>query len=166
MVVDCLKQALGVLLQNTLSNSHMKTIYVGIHWESFLALAVSLEHFSQVNSNPKAAVLGEALDAATEKFLDEKKSPSRRVNELDNRGSHFYLTMYWAQALATQTKNAELKAEFTTIAASLSENEETIVNELISIQGHPIETDGYYLPNSDKTDTAMRPSATLNKIIG
>ena len=140
-----------------------------LRWDSlgeFLALAVSLEHFSQVNSNPKAAVLGEALDAATEKFLDEKKSPSRRVNELDNRGSHFYLTMYWAQALATQTKNAELKAEFTTIAASLSENEETIVNELISIQGHPIETDGYYLPNSDKTDTAMRPSATLNKIIG
>jgi isocitrate dehydrogenase len=140
-----------------------------LRWDSlgeFLALAVSLEHFSQVNSNPKAAVLGEALDAATEKFLDEKKSPSRRVNELDNRGSHFYLTMYWAQAVATQTKNAELKAEFTTIAASLSENEETIVNELISIQGHPIETDGYYLPNSDKTDTAMRPSATLNKIIG
>jgi len=140
-----------------------------LRWDSlgeFLALAVSLEHFSQVNSNPKAAVLGEALDAATEKFLDEKKSPSRRVNELDNRGSHFYLTMYWAQALAAQTKDAELKAEFTAIAALLSENEDTIVNELISIQGHPIETDGYYLPNSDKTDTAMRPSATLNKIIG
>ena len=140
-----------------------------LRWDSlgeFLALAVSLEHFSQVNSNPKAAVLGEALDAATEKFLDEKKSPSRRVNELDNRGSHFYLTMYWAEALAAQKKDAELKAEFTDIAKSLSENEDTIVNELISIQGHPIETDGYYLPNSDKTDTAMRPSATLNKIIG
>ena len=140
-----------------------------LRWDSlgeFLALAVSLEHFSQVNSNPKAAVLGEALDAATEKFLDEKKSPSRRVNELDNRGSHFYLTMYWAQALAAQTKDAELKAEFTAIAALLSENEDTIVNELISIQGHPIETDGYYLPNSDKTDKAMRPSATLNQIIG
>ena len=140
-----------------------------LRWDSlgeFLALAVSLEHFSQVNSNPKAAVLGEALDAATEKFLDEKKSPSRRVNELDNRGSHFYLTMYWAQALAAQTKDAELKVEFTNIAKSLSENEDTIVNELISIQGHPVETDGYYLPNSEKTDTAMRPSATLNKIIG
>ncbi|MDB9954192.1 NADP-dependent isocitrate dehydrogenase [Flavobacteriaceae bacterium] len=140
-----------------------------LRWDSlgeFLALAVSLEHFSQVNSNPKAAVLGEALDAATERFLDEKKSPSRRVNELDNRGSHFYLTMYWAQALAAQTKDAELKAEFTDIAKSLSENEATIVNELISIQGHPIETDGYYLPNSDKTDKAMRPSATLNQIIG
>ena len=140
-----------------------------LRWDSlgeFLALAVSLEHFSQVNSNPKAAVLGEALDAATEKFLDEKKSPSRRVNELDNRGSHFYLSLYWAQALAAQTKDTELKAEFTTIASSLSENEETIVNELISIQGNAVETDGYFLPNSDKTDTAMRPSATLNQIIG
>ena len=140
-----------------------------LRWDSlgeFLALAVSLEHFSQVNSNPKAAILGEALDAATEKFLDEKKSPSRRVNELDNRGSHFYLTLYWAEALAAQTKDSELKAEFTSIASSLLENEKTIVNELISIQGHAIETDGYYLPNSEKTDTAMRPSATLNQIIG
>ena len=140
-----------------------------LRWDSlgeFLALAVSLEHFSQVNSNPKAAVLGEALDAATEKFLDEKKSPSRRVNELDNRGSHFYLTLYWSQALAAQTKDAELKAEFTAIANSLSENKNTIVNELISVQGLPVETDGYYLPDSDKTITAMRPSATLNQIIG
>ena len=140
-----------------------------LRWDSlgeFLALAVSLEHFSQVNSNPKAAILGEALDAATEKFLDEKKSPSRRVNELDNRGSHFYLTLYWAEALAAQTKDSELKAEFTSVASSLLENEKTIVNELISIQGHAIETDGYYLPNSEKTDTAMRPSATLNQIIG
>jgi isocitrate dehydrogenase len=140
-----------------------------LRWDSlgeFLALAVSLEHFSQVNSNPKAAILGEALDAATEKFLDEKKSPSRRVNELDNRGSHFYLTLYWAEALVAQTKDSELKAEFTSIASSLLENEKTIVNELISIQGHAIETDGYYLPSSEKTDTAMRPSATLNQIIG
>jgi isocitrate dehydrogenase len=140
-----------------------------LRWDSlgeFLALAVSLEHFSQVNSNPKAAILGEALDAATEKFLDEKKSPSRRVNELDNRGSHFYLTLYWAEALAAQTKDSELKAEFTSVASSLLENEKKIVNELISIQGHAIETDGYYLPNSEKTDTAMRPSATLNQIIG
>ena len=140
-----------------------------LRWDSlgeFLALAVSLEHFSQVNSNPKAAILGEALDAATEKFLDEKKSPSRRVNELDNRGSHFYLTLYWAEALAAQTKDSELKAEFRSVASSLLENEKTIVNELISIQGNAIETDGYYLPNSEKTDTAMRPSATLNQIIG
>jgi isocitrate dehydrogenase len=139
-----------------------------LRWDSlgeFLALAVSLEHLSQVKSNPKAAILGEALDLATEKFLDEKKSPSRRVNELDNRGSHFYLSLYWAQALAAQTKDAELKAEFTEIASSLLENEKTIVNELINIQGHAIETDGYYLPNSEKTNTAMRPSTTLNRII-
>ena len=98
--------------------------------------------------------------------MDEKKSPSRRVNELDNRGSHFYLTLYWAEALAAQTKDSELKAEFRSVASSLLENEKTIVNELISIQGNAIETDGYYLPNSEKTDTAMRPSATLNQIIG
>ena len=83
-----------------------------------------------------------------------------------NRGSHFYLSLYWAEALAAQTKDAELKAEFSVIAASLSENEKTIINELVNIQGQAIETDGYYLPNSEKTDTAMRPSATLNHIIG
>ncbi|MDG2498491.1 MAG: NADP-dependent isocitrate dehydrogenase [Flavobacteriaceae bacterium] len=140
-----------------------------LRWDSlgeFLALAVSLEHFGLVNSNPKASVLAEALDIATEKFLDEKKSPSRRVNELDNRGSHYYLTLYWAQALAAQSKDTELKSEFMTIASSLTENEETIVNELISIQGNTVETDGYYLPNPEKTNNAMRPSATLNKIIG
>ena len=140
-----------------------------LRWDSlgeFLALAVSLEHFSQVNSNPKAAVLGEALDAATEKFLDQKKSPSRRVNEIDNRGSHFYLTLYWAEALAAQNKDAELNAEFKIITASLLKNMETIVQELINVQGQPSETDGYFLPNAEKTDKAMRPSATLNKIIG
>jgi len=140
-----------------------------LRWDSlgeFLALAVSLEHLSQASSNPKAAVLGEALDLATEKFLDEKKSPSRRVNELDNRGSHFYLTLYWAEALAAQTKDADLKTEFTAIASSLLENEKTIVEELITIQGQQVDTDGYYLPNAEKTDTAMRPSATLNHIIG
>jgi len=140
-----------------------------LRWDSlgeFLALAVSLEHLSQASANPKAAVLGEALDLATEKFLDNKKSPSRRVNELDNRGSHFYLSLYWAEALAAQTKDAELKAEFTTIASSLLKNEKTIVNELITIQGQKVDTDGYYLPNAEKTDAAMRPSTTLNQIIG
>jgi len=140
-----------------------------LRWDSlgeFLALAVSLEHFSQVNSNLKAAVLGEALDAATEKFLDQKKSPSRRVNEIDNRGSHFFLTLYWAEALAAQNKDAELNAEFKIITASLLKNMETIVQELINVQGQPSETDGYFLPNAEKTDKAMRPSATLNKIIG
>ena len=140
-----------------------------LRWDSlgeFLALAVSLEHFSLVNSNPKASVLGAALDDATEKLLDEMKSPSRHVNELDNRGSHFYLTLYWAQALATQTKDPELRAEFKIIAASLLENKKTIVEELIKVQGNPVSIGGYYLPNSDKTDQAMRPSTTLNKIIG
>jgi isocitrate dehydrogenase len=129
-------------------------------------LAVSLEHFSKVNSNPNAAVLGEALDAATEKFLDEKKSPSRRVNELDNRGSHFYLTLYWAEALAAQSNDTNLKAEFESISNSLLEHKDTIVQELTNVQGHSIETGGYFLPNAEKTDKAMRPSATLNNIIG
>jgi len=140
-----------------------------LRWDSlgeFLALAVSLEHFSKVNSNPKAAVLGEALDAATEKFLDEKKSPSRRVNELDNRGSHFYLTLYWAEALAAQSNDTDLKTEFESISNSLLEHKDTIVQELINVQGHSIETEGYFLPNAEKTDKAMRPSATLNNIIG
>ena len=140
-----------------------------LRWDSlgeFLALAVSLEHFSKVNSNPKAAVLGEALDAATEKFLDEKKSPSRRVNELDNRGSHFYLTLYWAVALAAQSNDTDLKTEFESISNSLLEHKDTIVQELINVQGHSIETEGYFLPNTEKTDKAMRPSATLNNIIG
>jgi isocitrate dehydrogenase len=139
-----------------------------LRWDSlgeFLALAVALEHFSKVNSNPKAAVLGEALDAATEKFLDEKKSPSRRVNELDNRGSHFYLTLYWAEALAAQNKDTELKTEFESIANSLLKNEDTIVQELIDVQGQAIETEGYFLPNAEKTDKAMRPSTTLNRIL-
>jgi isocitrate dehydrogenase len=139
-----------------------------LRWDSlgeFLALAVALEHFSKVNSNPKAAVLGEALDDATEKFLDEKKSPSRRVNELDNRGSHFYLTLYWAQALAAQNKDTELKTEFESIANSLLKNEDTIVQELIDVQGQAIETEGYFLPNAEKTDKAMRPSTTLNRIL-
>jgi len=139
-----------------------------LRWDSlgeFLALAVALEHFSKVNSNPKAAVLGEALDAATEKFLDEKKSPSRRVNELDNRGSHFYLTLYWAEALAAQNKDTELKTEFESIANSLSENKDTIVQELIDVQGQAIETGGYFLPNAEKTNKAMRPSSTLNRIL-
>jgi isocitrate dehydrogenase len=105
------------------------------------------------------------LDAATEKFLDEKKSPSRRVNELDNRGSHFYLTLYWAEALAAQNKDTELKTEFESIANSLSENKDTIVQELIDVQGQAIETEGYFLPNAEKTDKAMRPSTTLNRIL-
>ena len=140
-----------------------------MRWDSlgeFLALAVSLEHFGQTANNYKATVLSEALDLATEKLLDEKKSPSRRVNELDNRGSHFYLTLYWAEALAAQGKDAALKAEFSAIAKALSENEAGILEELVSVQGSRVGIDGYYLPNTIKTDKAMRPSATLNRIIG
>ena len=140
-----------------------------LRWDSlgeFLALAVSLEHFGQTANNYKATVLSEALDLATEKLLDEKKSPSRRVNELDNRGSHFYLTLYWAEALAAQDKDAALKAEFSAIAKALSENEAGILEELVSVQGSRVGIDGYYLPNTIKTDKTMRPSATLNRIIG
>ena len=140
-----------------------------LRWDSlgeFLALAVSLEHFSQVNNNTKAAVIGDALDIATERLLDEKKSPSRRVNELDNRGSHFYLALYWAEAIANQDTDSELKAEFKIIAEALLENQAIIIEELISVQGQSVSTGGYYLPNVDKTNKAMRPSATLNNIIG
>ena len=136
-----------------------------MRWDSlgeFLALAVSLEHLSESFSNPKAKVLADALDAATCKFLDNKKSPSRKVNELDNRGSHFYLALYWAQALAEQSDDAELAAKFTSLAESLSSNEETIVAELNDAQGEPADLGGYYQPDDAKASKAMRPSATLN----
>ncbi|MDA9002158.1 NADP-dependent isocitrate dehydrogenase [Flavobacteriaceae bacterium] len=139
-----------------------------LRWDSlgeFLALAVSLEHFSEVNDNSKAAILGEALDSATERLLDEKKSPSRRVNEIDNRGSHFYLALYWAEAISQQEKDTDLKLEFAAIAKALSKNKETILEELNSVQGKSVNTGGYYLPNIDKTNIAMRPSTTLNSII-
>ena len=139
-----------------------------LRWDSlgeFLALAVSLEHFSEVNDNSKAAILGEALDSATERLLDEKKSPSRRVNETDNRGSHFYLALYWAEAISEQKKDTDLKLEFAAIAKALSKNKETILEELNSVQGKSVNTGGYYLPNIDKTNIAMRPSNTLNSII-
>jgi isocitrate dehydrogenase len=140
-----------------------------LRWDSlgeFLALAVSLDHFSEVNNNKKAAVIAEALDMATERLLDEKKSPSRRVNELDNRGSHFYLALYWAEAIAKQDCDSELKTEFKIISEALLENQTTIIEELISVQGTSVNTGGYYLPNIDKTNKSMRPSATLNNIIG
>jgi isocitrate dehydrogenase len=139
-----------------------------LRWDSlgeFLALAVSLEHLGQANNNDEALVLAEALDNATDKFLDNKKSPSRRVGELDNRGSHFYLATYWAEALASQTKNEALKNRFSTIATELANNEAVIVNELNSAQGHALNIGGYYNPNSDITEKEMRPSATLNAIL-
>ena len=102
------------------------------------------------------------LNAATGKFLDENKSPSRKVNELDNRGSHFYLAMYWAQALANQTKDADLKEQFTPLAKTLAENESKIIKELNSAQGSPVDIGGYYKPDAAKTEAFMRPSETLN----
>jgi len=139
-----------------------------LRWDSlgeFLALAVSLEHLSQTFNNPKALVLAETLDAATGKFLEEDKSPARKVGEIDNRGSHFYLALYWAQALAEQNKDAELKAIFTNIAKELTENEAKIVAELIGAQGKAQNIDGYYKPNTDLLSKAMRPSATLNNAL-
>ena len=139
-----------------------------LRWDSlgeFLALAAALEHLGNVYSNPKAMVLAETLDAATGKFLLENKSPSRKVMELDNRGSHFYLALYWAQALAVQNKDSELAEKFKSISQALSKNEKTIVDELISIQGSPVDLEGYYKPAANICISAMRPSATLNKII-
>ncbi|WP_299890450.1 NADP-dependent isocitrate dehydrogenase [uncultured Lacinutrix sp.] len=139
-----------------------------LRWDSlgeFLALAVSLEHFSEVNNNPKAKILGDALDNATETLLENKKGPSRKAGELDNRGSHFYLAMYWAQELANQNVDKELKAEFTSIAKQLSDNENSIVSELNDIQGQPVNIGGYYEPKEDLINTAMRPSVTLNNIL-
>ena len=139
-----------------------------LRWDSlgeFLALAVSLEHLSQTFNNPKALVLAETLDAATGKFLEEDKSPARKVGQIDNRGSHFYLALYWAQALAEQNKDAELKAIFTNIAKELSDNEAKIVAELVGAQGKAVNIDGYYKPNTDLLSKSMRPSATLNNAL-
>ncbi|MDB4241881.1 NADP-dependent isocitrate dehydrogenase [Polaribacter sp.] len=139
-----------------------------LRWDSlgeFLALAVSLEHLGRTTNNPKAIVLSETLDEATDKFLENKKSPSRKVGELDNRGSHFYLAMYWAQELASQNKNAELKTQFTPVAESFIENENVVVNELNSAQGTPVNLKGYYLPNEEVVIAEMRVSKTLKSIL-
>lgn len=139
-----------------------------LRWDSlgeFLALAVSFEHEAETNSNSKAKVLAEALDNATISLLENGKSPSRKVKELDNRGSHFYIAFYWAQELAKQNKDSELQAKFTVVAESLLENETTILDELNRIQGDSVDVDGYYLPNPQKASEAMRPSSTLNAII-
>ena len=139
-----------------------------LRWDSlgeFLALAASLEHLAQVTDNSRAQVLAKALDQATGKFLDENKSPSRKVNELDNRGSHFYLAMYWAEALAAQSDDAELARHFASAVTAMGENEARIVAELNSAQGVAMEVGGYYKPDPELAVAAMRPSATLNEII-
>jgi len=136
-----------------------------LRWDSlgeFLALAVSLEETGIKTNNPKAKLLGTTLDAATGKLLDNNKSPSRKTGELDNRGSHFYLALYWAQELAAQNDDAELKAQFAPLAKTLTENEATIIAELSAVQGKPVDIGGYYRSNPQLTSQVMRPSATFN----
>jgi len=139
-----------------------------LRWDSlgeFLALAASLEHLSVTTKNDKAHILAETLDQATETFLTNRRSPSRKVKELDNRGSHFYLTMYWAEALANQTKDHKLRRRFTELAKELKENESEIVEEFIAAQGKPVDLGGYYKPNDVLATKAMRPSATFNAVM-
>lgn len=139
-----------------------------LRWDSlgeFMALQASLEHLAQTQKNEKAQILADALDVANEKFLANDKSPARKLGFIDNRGSHFYLAMYWAEALSKQTKDAELAQRFTPVAKALLENEAKINEELISAQGKPQDIGGYYQPDFNKTDAAMRPSATLNTIL-
>ncbi len=139
-----------------------------LRWDSlgeFLATAASFEHLADVTGNSKAQLLADALDAATSKLLDEGKSPSRKVHELDNRGSHFYLALYWAQELENQDQDGDLKAKFAGLASQLSEGESTIVDELNAAQGNEVEVGGYYFPSEEQATDAMRPSATLNAII-
>ena len=139
-----------------------------LRWDSlgeFLALAASLEHLGVTYNNPKALVLAKTLDQATGQFLDNNKSPSRKVGNIDNRGSHFYLALYWAQALAAQTEDTALQAQFATLAKTLTENEATIVAELNAVQGKPVEIGGYYHADAELISKAMRPSATFNAAV-
>jgi len=139
-----------------------------LRWDSlgeFLALGVSLEHLATVFGNEKARVLADTLDEANARFLEENKSPSRKVHELDNRGSHFYLALYWAQALAAQEKDIELKTRFTSLAKALSANEQKIVDELNAVQGQSMDIGGYYRPDPERAAKAMRPSATFNEAL-
>ncbi len=148
-------------VQQLLSENHLR-------WDSlgeFLAIAVSLEHLAQVTDNPKAQVLADALDKATGTLLDEGRSPSRKVGEIDNRGSHFYLALYWAQELAAQTQDSALANAFKNVAESLAEHEDQIVEELASAQGHSVDLGGYYLPDRQVATAVMRPSETFNRIV-
>jgi len=139
-----------------------------LRWDSlgeFLALAVSLVHYSQTHNHLKASIIGAALDDATEQLLIQQKSPSRKVNELDNRGSHFYLSLFWAEALSNQDKDEELKIKFSLIAEQLKNNEAIILKELDCIQGMKVDIGGYYLPDNNKANKVMRPSKTFNSIL-
>jgi isocitrate dehydrogenase len=139
-----------------------------LRWDSlgeFLALAVSLEDLGIKNGNPRAKLLAKTLDAATGQLLDNNKNPSPRTGQLDNRGSQFYLSLYWAQALAAQTEDAELAARFAPLAQALAEQEAQIVAELNGVQGQHVDIGGYYLPDPVKLDQVMRPSATFNGVL-
>ncbi|MGK5450694.1 NADP-dependent isocitrate dehydrogenase [Streptomyces radiopugnans] len=139
-----------------------------LRWDSlgeFLALAVSFEHLAQTTGNAKAQVLADTLDRATATFLNEDKSPTRRIGGIDNRGSHFYLALYWAQELAKQTDDAELAQAFGPLAQELTEQEQTIVGELVAVQGSPTDIGGYYRPDDDKASAVMRPSETFNRAL-
>jgi len=139
-----------------------------LRWDSlgeFLAIAVSLEDLANKTGNTQAQVLADALNSAIGTFLDENKSPSRKVNELDNRGSHFHLALFWAEALASQTADGGLKSRFSPLAQSLRENEEKIVSELNNSQGNAVDLGGYFLLDEEKAVAAMRPSQTLNSIL-
>jgi isocitrate dehydrogenase len=149
-------------VQQFLEENHLR-------WDSlgeFLALAASLEHLGQRDGNAQVEVLARTLDQANSKFLDTNKSPSRKAGELDNRGSHFYLALYWAQALAAQDEDAGLKARFAPLAQALGANEDKVVAELNAVQGKPVDIGGYYHPDLDKVSRAMRPSTTLNAALG
>jgi isocitrate dehydrogenase len=149
-------------VQQLLKENHLR-------WDSlgeFLALAVSFEHLANTTDNARAQVLADTLDRATGTFLLENKSPSRKAGEIDNRGSHYYLAQYWAQELAKQTEDADLAASFAPVAEALTSNEDAIVSELLGVQGQPVDIGGYYRPDAEKAAAVMRPSATLNKIVG
>jgi isocitrate dehydrogenase len=146
---------------------HVKQLVEENHlrWDSlgeFLALAVSLEDVGIKTGNAKATILAKTLDEATDKLLDNRKGPSTKTGELDNRGSHYYLALYWAQALSEQTDDKDLKAQFTPFAKNLAENEQAIIDELKAVQGKPVDIGGYYLPDPQKIEAVMRPSATFN----
>jgi isocitrate dehydrogenase len=139
-----------------------------LRWDSlgeFLALAVSFEHLAQTTGNARAQVLADTLDRATATFLNEDKSPSRRLGGIDNRGSHFFLALYWAQELAKQTADAQLADAFTSLAKTLAEQQQTIVDELLAVQGSPADISGYYQPSPAKAAAVMRPSSTFNQAL-
>jgi isocitrate dehydrogenase len=148
-------------VQQFLTEGHLR-------WDSlgeFLAVAVALEDLGQKTNNAAALILAETLDQATGQYLEHRKSPVGKVHGLDNRGGHFYLVLYWAEALATQDKNAILKAKFTPLAQYLRENETTILSDLDAAQGRAVDIGGYYHPDTEKVTQAMRPSATFNTAI-